>query len=225
MLCIENNLSQLNIHERPVDAAMVEVKIPGAHCNDSSPDTPQPRFNVKPGWMDGIFGCLRPFLSVIGKAGVNEIKGNQGIINISIRLKNYRNYLKLLHADDWEIPFESITDLKYLGCGGQGVVFSGILNNEEVAVKKVQDIKETDIKNLRKLNHPNIVKFKGVCTQSPCFCVIMEYCPYGPLYDLLRNQHEIITPGRVVTWSKQIASGMHYLHSHKIIHRDLKSPK
>ncbi|KAK9746504.1 Protein tyrosine and serine/threonine kinase [Popillia japonica] len=203
MLCIENNLSQLNIHERPVDAAMVEVKIPGAHCNDSSPDTPQPRFNVKPGWMDGIFGCLRPFLSVIGKAGVNEIKGNQ---------------------DDWEIPFESITDLKYLGCGGQGVVFSGILNNEEVAVKKVQDIKETDIKNLRKLNHPNIVKFKGVCTQSPCFCVIMEYCPYGPLYDLLRNQHEIITPGRVVTWSKQIASGMHYLHSHKIIHRDLKSP-
>ncbi|KRT86350.1 protein kinase, partial [Oryctes borbonicus] len=203
MLCIENDFGQMNINERPVDAPMVGVKIPGAQCNDSSPDTPQPGFNVKPGWMDGIFGCLRPFLSVIGKAGVNEIKGNQ---------------------DDWEIPFESITDLKYLGCGGQGLVFSGILHNEEVAVKKVQDIKETDIKNLRKLNHPNIVKFKGVCTQHPCFCVIMEYCPYGPLYDLLRNQHEIITPARVVAWSKQIASGMHYLHAHKIIHRDLKSP-
>lgn len=222
MLCIENDLSQLNIHDRPVDPPMVAVKIPGAQCNDSSPDTPQPAF-VKPGWMDGIFGCLRPFLSVIGKAGVNEIKGNQGTFLSKAMFWSIQFYVSFV--DDWEIPFESITALKYLGCGGQGVVFSGILNNEEVAVKKVQDIKETDIKNLRKLNHPNIVKFKGVCTQHPCFCIIMEYCPYGPLYELLRNQNEIITPARVVDWSKQIASGMHYLHAHKIIHRDLKSPK
>lgn len=127
--------------------------------------------------------------------------------------------------DNWEIPFESITDLQWLGCGGQGIVFSGVLNNEPVAVKKVSDIKETDIKNLRKLNHPNIIKFKGVCTQSPCYCIVMEYCPYGPLYDLLRSQEQIVTADRVVVWAKQIASGMQYLHAHKIIHRDLKSPK
>jgi mitogen-activated protein kinase kinase kinase 12 len=39
-------------------------------------------------------------------------------------------------------------------------VFLGKLNGEEVAVKKVRDVKETDIKNLRKLNHPNIIPFK-----------------------------------------------------------------
>ncbi|XP_022917912.1 mitogen-activated protein kinase kinase kinase 13-B isoform X2 [Onthophagus taurus] len=203
MLYIENNLDQLDIQDGGGHPQVVGIKVPESQCNDSSPDASQTEFNVNKGWMNGIFGCLRPFLSAIGKGGVNEIKGT---------------------PDDWEIPFENISELSLLGAGGQGVVFYGKLNNEEVAVKKVQDVKETDIRNLRKLNHPNIIKFKGVCTQKPCYCIVMEYCPYGPLYNLLRNNSDCITPARVVDWSKQIAAGMQYLHAHKIIHRDLKSP-
>lgn len=92
------------------------------------------------GWMDGLFGCMRPVLSLIGKGHIIEIKTKQ--------------------TEDWEIPFETITDLIWLGSGAQGAVFSGKLKNEIVAVKKVRDVKETDIKNLRKLDHENIVKFK-----------------------------------------------------------------
>lgn len=62
--------------------------------------------------------------------------------------------------DNWEIPFEAISSLEWLGSGAQGAVFRGRLNNEWVAVKKVRESKETDISNLRKLNHPNIVKFQ-----------------------------------------------------------------
>ncbi|XP_043504154.1 mitogen-activated protein kinase kinase kinase 13 isoform X1 [Polistes fuscatus] len=155
-------------------------------------------------WVEGILGCMRPVWTMLSKAAVNEkIKGHQ--------------------TDDWEIPFESISELQWLGSGAQGAVFSGKLNKEVVAVKKVREPRETDIRHLRKLNHPNIVQFKGVCTQAPCYCIIMEYCPYGPLYDLLRDG-EPVPPPRLVSWSKQIAAGMAYLHSHKIIHRDLKSP-
>ncbi len=63
-------------------------------------------------------------------------------------------------ADDWEIPFENIRDLQWLGSGAQGAVFLGKLTTDQVAVKKVRDVKETDIRHLRNLKHPNIISFK-----------------------------------------------------------------
>uniref|UniRef100_A0A182PB91 Mitogen-activated protein kinase kinase kinase dlk-1 n=1 Tax=Anopheles epiroticus TaxID=199890 RepID=A0A182PB91_9DIPT len=156
------------------------------------------------GWMDGLFGCMRPVLSLIGKSHIMEMKNKQ--------------------TEDWEIPYETITDMVWLGSGAQGAVFCGKLRNELVAVKKVRELKETDIRHLRKLDHDNIVKFKGVCTQAPVFCIIMEYCAHGPLHKRLQDSGGIISPQQLVSWSQQIALGMQYLHSHKIIHRDLKSP-
>ena len=70
-----------------------------------------------------------------------------------------------------------------------------------------------------------MISDRGVCTKPPCYCVVMEFCPNGTLYNLLRNGGSAIPPRLTFDWAVQIASGMHYLHSHKIIHRDLKSPK
>ncbi|XP_037573847.1 mitogen-activated protein kinase kinase kinase 12-like isoform X2 [Dermacentor silvarum] len=156
---------------------------------------------VGAGWLDGLLGCLRPVWSILHKTDDRQGPG----------------------GDSWEIPFEAIGHLQFVGSGAQGAVFVGQLHDETVAVKKVTSLAETDIRHLRKLNHPNIVAFKGVCTQEPCFCIVMEYCPYGQLYDALKNGR-IIPPATVVEWSKHIASGMNYLHSRSIIHRDLKSP-
>lgn len=92
-------------------------------------------------WVDGIFNCMKPVLSLIGKS-------------------NSLHEVRMRNVDDWEIPFEIISDIEWLGSGAQGAVFSGKLYNEIVAVKKVKDVRETDIRHLRKLNHENIVKFK-----------------------------------------------------------------
>lgn len=70
--------------------------------------------------------------------------------------------LCFIFAECWEVPFEEISDLQWVGSGAQGAVFLGKLYGQEVAVKKVRNIKETDIKHLRKLKHPNIITFKLV---------------------------------------------------------------
>jgi len=191
MLCIQEELGNLSVKDKD------PMKDNVAGNNKLESDVLKPS-----GWFDGLLGCLKPMLGIMGKGNSHDLKSYQ---------------------DNWDIPFESISDLQWLGSGAQGAVFSGKLKNEIVAVKKVREQKETDIRHLRKLNHPNIVQFRGVCTQAPCYCIVMEYCPYGPLYNLLRDGEEI-PPIRLVSWAKQIASGMHYLHVNKIIHRDLKSP-
>lgn len=92
------------------------------------------------GFIDNIFGCMRPLLgSFAYKTSVIETSS---------------------HKDPWEIPFEHIFDMEFVGSGAQGTVFSGKYRNEIVAVKKVRVLKETDIKHLRKLDHENIIKFK-----------------------------------------------------------------
>uniref|UniRef100_A0A674NYN4 mitogen-activated protein kinase kinase kinase n=1 Tax=Takifugu rubripes TaxID=31033 RepID=A0A674NYN4_TAKRU len=155
------------------------------------------------GFLEGLFGCLRPVWTMIGKAYSTEHKHDLD--------------------EAWEVPFEEISDLQWVGSGAQGAVFLGKLHGQEVAVKKVRNIKETDIKHLRKLKHPNIITFKGICTQAPCYCIIMEYCAQGQLYEVLRAGRKI-QPCLLMDWAMGIAGGMNYLHLHKIIHRDLKSP-
>ena len=80
---------------------------------------------------------------------------------ISIRnIGKCEGSLYVFSLDCWEIAFEHITDLLWLGSGAQGAVFRGKYKGYEVAVKKVRNYQETEIRHLRRLNHPNIIKFK-----------------------------------------------------------------
>jgi serine/threonine protein kinase len=85
------------------------------------------------------------------------------------------------------------------------------------------------LKQLSRVNHPNIVKLYGACTKQPV-CLVMEYAEGGSLYNVLHGtgpQPEY-TSGHTMSWCLQCARGVDYLHSMKpkaLIHRDLKPPK
>lgn len=181
--------------------------------------------------FEGIFGCIRPFLSLLYKP--NNLKdkyhhhhhashhNNRHDSSANTTTAN-TNTTELIN-----IPFEQLKDLQWLGSGAQGCVFKGYYKNEEVAIKKVRSKEEANVKHLMRLNHPNLVKLKGVSFNDEKFsCIVMEYCPYGQLYTHLSSlkDKELLKPTQMLDWSRQIAHGMNYLHMNKIIHRDLKSP-
>lgn len=88
------------------------------------------------GLLQRLLGCLKPVWMILGKASREQ------------------------KSDPWVIPFDEICELEWLGSGAQGAVFLGRYAGQQVAVKKVRREADTDIKHLRNINHPNIVKFR-----------------------------------------------------------------
>ena len=78
---------------------------------------------------------------------------------------------------------------------------------------------------MESIRHPNIVLFMGSCTKLPHLSIVLEFCPYKSLWNLLHNKKISLS------WEKRrrialgVAQGMNYLHSFPIpvLHRDLKS--
>ena len=73
----------------------------------------------------------------------------------------------------------------------------------------------------KKLEHPNILKFLNAEIHDSKFYMILEYCKYGSLHDLIKKQNSV-TFSKIKFFFKKICLGLEYLHSKKIIHRDLK---
>ncbi len=73
------------------------------------------------------------------------------------------------------------------------------------------------------LQHPNIVKLIGTCSQ-PRLCMVLEYVELGGLDKMLKNRGIKLTWKLIMNFLMDVAKGMGYLHECNVIHRDLKSP-
>jgi len=140
---------------------------------------------------------------------------------------NERQMIKSSQVSPGYIEF-----LEVIGVGSFAMVYHGLLNKKEVAVKVVKARDGAD--NLRdrllneaaimlKLRHNNIVEYLGVCTEDPPnLFIVMEYLTGGSLHAILHNDDVEIEMEHVRRFALDTCKGMTYLHSQNIIHRDLK---
>jgi len=80
-----------------------------------------------------------------------------------------------------------------------------------------------EIKNLRMLDHPNLVRLYEVNEDAEAVFLLMEYCSGGDLFSLVTESPEGRLPEKVArSFAEQMLSALQYCHSIGIVHRDVK---
>ncbi len=128
------------------------------------------------------------------------------------------------------LPSKKYKILSKLGSGSFGKVFlaQNKFTKEKVAMKEIKKankdlLSDGEIKDeidiLKSLDHPDIVRIIESFNTKDSYVLVTEYCEGGELYDQVRNQ---LSETQIAVIFKQLLSGLAYLHSHNIVHRDLK---
>ncbi|KAM9443374.1 LIM domain kinase 1-like isoform 1-T1 [Salvelinus alpinus] len=116
------------------------------------------------------------------------------------------------------------------GCFGQAIKVTHRETGEVMVMKElIRFDDETqmtflkEVKVMRCLEHPNVLKFIGVLYKDKRLNFIAEYIKGGTLREIIKKMDTNYPWNQRVSFAKDIAAGMSYLHSMNIIHRDLNS--
>nr|AFN53637.1 putative ATP-binding protein [Linum usitatissimum] len=132
-----------------------------------------------------------------------------------------------------------------LGKGGFGTVYKGIIENKEIAVKKVskkttQGKQEfiSEVITIGNLHHRNLVKLIGWAYERKEYLLVYEYMPNGSLDHFVFHGDKLETgnnngpSSNLMSWGVRLrvisgaAQALEYLHNgceKKVLHRDIKS--
>ncbi|KAJ8606278.1 hypothetical protein CTAYLR_010324 [Chrysophaeum taylorii] len=134
---------------------------------------------------------------------------------------------------------EQLEPIKVLGEGAFGKVYlmRHKVERQLVCVKviKVKNIprKEREacrmeVALLKRLNHPNIVGYRDsfLAKNKESLCIVMQFADGGDLAAQIKQaakQRKLFGESKILHWFVQMALGLHYMHSNRVLHRDLKT--
>jgi len=135
------------------------------------------------------------------------------------------------------MEIKSINQFQLGDCIGKGAFGSvyralNLENGEVVAIKQLKlnkiskselDVIMTEINLLKKLKHPNIVKYYGFIKTKDFLNIILEYCENGSLQTIYKRFGQF-PENLVAVYISQVLDGLLYLHEQGVIHRDIKGP-
>ncbi|NXN33241.1 STK36 kinase, partial [Nycticryphes semicollaris] len=121
--------------------------------------------------------------------------------------------------------------LEMIGEGSFGRVYKGRRKHsaQVVALKFIPKVgrSEKELKNLQReieimrgLHHPNIIQMLDSFETNKEVVVVTEYAE-GELFQILEDEGSL-PEDQVQTIAAQLVSALYYLHSHRILHRDMK---
>ncbi|CAN8175913.1 unnamed protein product [Coccothraustes coccothraustes] len=126
-------------------------------------------------------------------------------------------------------PAEKYLELEQIGQGAFGTVYKGLdrATGGEVAIKKMslrgqnRERAVNEILLLRDKKNPNIVSSLDSFLVDGDLWLVMEYMDGGTLQDVVRQTR--MAEGEMAAVSRECLQGLDFLHSNRVIHRDLKS--
>eukprot|EP00434_Breviolum_minutum_P024451 symbB.v1.2.021594.t1/scaffold1874.1/size97541/2 len=127
--------------------------------------------------------------------------------------------------------------LRLLGQGSFGKAFLArdLSNNELVVMKQVRvekmdaKARDTAVREavaLRRVRHPNVVRFRQVFVRSGWLCLVMDFADGGDLCAAVKERAksgELFEESAVLECFSQVADAVRYVHAQKMVHRDIKS--
>ncbi|XP_035268946.1 proto-oncogene serine/threonine-protein kinase mos [Anguilla anguilla] len=137
------------------------------------------------------------------------------------------------------INWKELRSLQVIGSGGFGSVYKGLYFGETVAIKKVKKYSKNKLAsrqsfwselNAAHLQHKNIIRIIAATTCMPensdnddnIGTILMEYAGCLNLQYLIYGTTSTLGKDKCLKYSKDIVNGLFFLHSHVIVHLDLK---